>query len=155
MARNLRNDGGDRLIQGKMVVLLKEPVDPSKIYRWEEIFNISVKDPAPVPVLRRIGGYRESKFKAMRKGALVLYSDQDFDFGLATQKEIGQPLLDKLEARLRRHDLSNAATLLFNIERFVFVGRRQFIKDIREGSRFHAEEHGKTVEALGKFKASY
>jgi hypothetical protein len=57
VARNLRNDSGDRLIQDEIVVLLKESVDPSEIYRREEIFNISVKDPAPVPVFRRIGGY--------------------------------------------------------------------------------------------------
>lgn len=88
----------------------------------------------------------------MREGALVLHPDRDFDLGLAPQKKIGQPPLDELEARLRRHDLSNAATLLFNIERFVFLGRGEFVEDIGEGGRLYAEEHGETVEALNEFK---
>ena len=57
MAGNLRNDGGDRLAQGEMLVLLEKPVDPSEVYRREEIFDISIKDPAPVPMLPRVGGY--------------------------------------------------------------------------------------------------
>ena len=88
----------------------------------------------------------------MRKGALVLHPDRDLDFGLAPQKKSGEPPLDQLEARLRRHDLSNAATFLFNIERVIFLAGGQFVEDIGESGRLHAEENGKTIEALNEFK---
>jgi hypothetical protein len=91
----------------------------------------------------------------MCESALVFHSDQVLDLGLATQKKIGQSPLDKLEAWLRRHDLSNATTLLINVERFIFLSRRQLVKDISEGGRFYAKQHGKTVEALDEFKTGY
>ena len=88
----------------------------------------------------------------MCEGARVLHSDRGFNFGLARQKKMGQSPLDEFEARLGRHDFSDTATLLFNIERCVFLDRGQFVQDIGEGGRLDAEERGKTFEVLNEFK---
>src|SRR5437588_5950039 len=114
MAGDLRDDRSDLVIQCKISVLDEETPDAAKVDRREEILQIKIEHPAPLPVLTRVRDDRAVTLESVR--------DEVFDLaGLldllhAVLEEIGETSLQFFKLLGGRLDRTSAARAVWDLE---------------------------------------
>src|SRR6266478_5900312 len=96
MARDLGNHGGNALFQLEVPFLHKEAAHAPKIDGRKKVFNIEVKEVAPMAMLAGVGNDRPSALETVGDAVLAVFLFVDlFD---AVLKQFREPALHQLQS---------------------------------------------------------